>query len=229
MPEPQAKRPRRFRRWRIALIVLLVLVIIAAITLRWFTRTDHLTALLIDKTRSALGAELVIGSGAHFELWPKLHLVLPHPSLKTSASTSLVSADSVEVTLPLNTLWADRYDIEHLKLIKPTLDLDALNAWSNAQPPSAGALPDVRFSLHIDDGTVTAGGKPVAQGVTLDFASAGDVSAWLTQIRAQANAGALIPPLNGSADASVLQVGSMRLEGVHVDVRDDSAKPAAKP
>ncbi|MEO5560083.1 MAG: hypothetical protein ABIO49_09525, partial [Dokdonella sp.] len=108
MPESQAKRPRRFRRWRIALIVLLVLVIVAAVTLRWFTRTDHLTALLIDKTRSALGADLAIGSGAHFELWPKLHLVLPHPSLKTSASTSLVSADSVEVTLPLNTLWADR-------------------------------------------------------------------------------------------------------------------------
>lgn len=229
MPESQAKRPRRFGRWRIALFVLLALVITAAITLRWFTRTDHLTALLIDKTRSALGAELAIGSGAHYELWPKLHLVLPHPSLKTTASTSLVSADSLEVTLPLRTLWADLYDIEHLNLIKPTLDLDALSAWWNAQPPSKAAPPDVRFSLHIDDGTVIAGGKPVAQGVTLDFASAGDVSAWLTQIRAQTNAGALIPPLNGSADASVLQIGSTRLEGVHVDVRDDSAEPVAKP
>ncbi|MEO5625291.1 MAG: hypothetical protein ABIQ70_04710 [Dokdonella sp.] len=229
MPESQAKRPRRFRRWRIVLVVLLALVITAAITLRWFTRTDHLTALLIDKTRSALGAELVIGSGAHYALWPELHLVLPHPSLKTSASTSLVSADSIEVTLPLNTLWADRYDIEHLNLIKPTLDLDALDAWSNARPPSTAALPDVRFSLHIDDGTITADGKPVAQGVTLDFASAGDVSAWLTQIRAQANVGALIPPLNGSADASVLQIGSTRLEGVHVDVRDDRDISSAKP
>ncbi|MEO7325370.1 MAG: AsmA family protein [Dokdonella sp.] len=229
MPESQAKRPRRFRRWHIALSVLLVLVIAAAITLRWFTRTDHLTALLIDKARSALGAELVIGDGAHYELWPKLHLVLPHPSLKASASAAFVQADSLEVTLPLRTLWADRYDIEHVRLIKPTLDLDALKAWSNAQPPSTSAPPDVRFSLHIDDGTVTAGGQPVAQGVTLDFASAGDVTAWLTQIRAQANVGALIPPLNGSADAAVLQIGSTRLEGVHVDVRDDSDKSSAKP
>ncbi|MEO6687487.1 MAG: hypothetical protein ABIS07_12625 [Dokdonella sp.] len=211
------------------MFVFVTLCLVGAIALRWFTRTDHLTALLIDKTRSAIGAELAIGDGAHYELWPKLHLVLPNPSLKASASPAFARADSLEVTLPLRTLWADRYDIERVRLIKPTLDLDALGTWSNAQPPSTAAPPDVRFSLHIDDGTVTAGGKPVAQGVTLDFASAGDVAAWLTQIRAQANVGALIPPLSGTADAAVLQIGSTRLEGVHVEVRDDTHNRSAKP
>jgi hypothetical protein len=228
MPESKTKPPRRFRRWRIVLFVFVVLVAVAAIALRWFTRTDHLTALLVDKTHSALGAELALDGRAHYELWPKLHLVLPHPSLK-SASIAFVAADSLEVTVPWRTLWADRYDIEHIALIKPTLDLDALSAWSSAQAPSTTPPPDVRFSLHIDDGTVIAGGKPIAQGVNLDFASAGDASAWLTQMRAQPGAGALIPPLNGSADAAVVQIGSTRLEGVHVDVRDDDAKPAAKP
>jgi uncharacterized protein involved in outer membrane biogenesis len=234
MPESQAKRPRRVRRWRIALLAFVLLVGVGALALRWFMRTEHLTAMLVEQTRSALGADLALDGRAHYDLWPKLHLVLPRPSLKTSTSNTstaaaLVAADSLEVVVPWRILWADRYDIERIDLIKPTLDLDTLSAWLGARPPSASAPPTVNFSLRIDDGTITASGKPVAQGVNLEFASAGDVVAWLTQIRAQANAGALIPPLNGSADASILQVGTARLEGVHVDVHDDSAKPARQP
>jgi AsmA protein len=227
MPEVPAKRPRR--RWRIALLLFVLLVGVGVFALRWFMRAEHLTALLIEQTRASIGADLALDGRAHYDLWPRLHLVLPHPSLKTSTATVFLAADSLEVVVPWRILWADRYDIERIDLIRPSVDLDALSAWLGARPPATTPPPEVRFSLHIKDGSASASGKTIAQGLDMDFASAGDVAAWLTQIRAQAGAGALIPPLNGSADAASVQLGTTRLERVHVDVRDDDAKPAAKP
>jgi hypothetical protein len=225
MPEPSAKRARRFRRRHVVLFVFALLLGAGILALRWFTRTEHLTALLMEQTRSALGTDLALDGRPHYDLWPKLHLVLPRASLKSAANPPWASSESLEVVVPWRILWSDHYEIEQVNLVKPVLDLDALAAWLGTRPPSTATPPDVRFSVHVENGTVVAAGKPVAQGLKLDFASTGDVAAWLARLRAQADASALVPPLNGSADASRVQAGTVVLEGVHVEVRDDP--PAA--
>jgi hypothetical protein len=225
MPDTEPRKPRRRRR--IALAILVMLVVVGALVLRHYSRADRLTALIVDQARGALGAELSVGEAAHYDFWPTLHLVLPSPSLKSSGTVAFVKADSLEVLVPWHTLWSDRYDIERIDVIRPVLDLDALSAWLATRPASTAPPPDVRFSLHLVDGTATAAGKTIAQGLAMDFVNSGDVAAWFERLRAQPNASGLVPPLNGSADAAVLQIDTTRLEGVHLDVRDDAA-PSAK-
>ena len=229
MADQAGPQARRRRRWPIAVLALGVLVVGAVAFAAWhYTRTDKLTALLVDKTRDLLGADLVLGGTAHFGFVPRLHLILPHPVLKaTGAKVAFATADSLETSVPWHTLWSDRYDIERIDLAKPVLDLDALRAWSAAQPP-ARAVPEVNFVLHVADGTILGGGQPVAQGVNLEFASAGDIAAWFTRIEAQPSTWPLLPPLTGSAAASAVQIGVTRLEGVQVEVRDDTTTDRSK-
>lgn len=231
MPEPDAKRPRRRRRWLIALIALLSMLVACALVLRHYLQTDQLTTLLVGKTHDLFGAELSLDGAARYEFMPTLHLVLPRPALKASGTGAmLLRADSLEVAMPWHTLWADRYDIDRINLVKPVLDLDALRAWLAARAPSNTPPPDVRFALHVDDGTIVRAGTPIAQGVKLDFASAGDVAAWLDRIQRQPAGATLLPPLTGSASATTIQIGDTRIDGVQLDVRDDAtATPARQP
>jgi hypothetical protein len=226
MPTTKPRKPRR--RWRIVLAFLLILVVAVVLALRHYSRAEQLTALIVDQARGALGAELSVGGAAHYDFWPTLHLVLPAPSLKSPDEVAFVKADSLEVIVPWHILWADRYDIQRIDVIRPVLDLDALSAWLATRPASTTPLPDVRFSLHLVDGKATASGKVIAQGLNMDFVNSGDVAAWLARVLAQPDAGALVPPLNGSADAAILQIGTTRLEGVHLDVRDDATPPAKR-
>lgn len=228
MPEPRAQRLRRRSRWPFVLLALALLGGAAALALRHYTRPQQLTSALIGQTRSLLGADLSLGGEARYGFWPKLHVVLPQPALRApGAGSAFLRADRLEAALPWRTLWADRYEIERIDLVRPTLDLDALSAWLAARPPSNSAAPDIRFALHVDDATLVAGGQPVAQGVNLDFASRGDLAAWFAQIGPQMTP--LLPPLSGSAKASSLQIGDTRLEGVHIELRDDAVQPPTPP
>ena len=222
MVEPEAKRARRSRRWLIALLLLLSMAACGAIVLRHFMQPGKLTALLIDKTRDVLGADLAIRGVAGFSFIPNLHLVLSHPALRAhGANAAFLDAESLDVVVPWRTLWADRYDIERIDLVKPTLDLDAFSAWFAARP--TGVPPDVRFSLRVTDATIASAGKPIAQGVNMTFASAGDLAAWLAKIDAKSGSTLLIPPLSGTAAASSIQFGATHLQDVRVDIRDDDA------
>ena len=222
MPERDRKRPARRHRWRIALIALVLLGGTAALALRYYTRPDQLTALLVAQVQSAVGADLVINGKASFGFFPELRVSLPHPTLKAhGTSVTVLRADALEAVVPWHTLWASHYDIKRVDLIKPNLDLDALQALLAARPPTSTAPPDVRFALRVEDGTVTSSGKTIAQGLNMAFANSGDLAAWLQNV----DAGALLPPLSGSADAATLQFGSTRLDDVHIDVRGDATKP----
>lgn len=231
MTDDDIHRPRR-RRWLVALLALLILAAGGALLLRHYLRPENLTALLVGQARRVLGADLATGGVAYFEFAPRLRLVLPHPVLKApGAGPAFLSADSLEAVVPWRTLWADRYDIDRIVLTRPVLDLDALHAWLDARPPSDAAPPDVRFTLALDDGSVVSGGKTLAAGVTLQFASSGDVAAWLAGLGAGTDIRSLLPPLAGRADAAVVEIGDTRLEGVHVEVRDDDAavRPSKDP
>ena len=223
----ETRRPRR--RWLFALLAIVLLGVAASLALRHFTRPQTLTAMLVEQIRGTLGADLSLGGNAHFAFVPKLHLVLPRPTLKAVGATApFLGADSLDVVMPWRTLWGDRYDIEHVELVKPVLDLDAFSAWFKSRP-SSGTPADVRFSLRVDDGTITAAGKPAAQGVKMEFANSGDLAAWLAKLASVTPAAELLPPLHGTTTAASLQIGSTHLDDVRVEIRDDDAKPPTMP
>lgn len=209
---------KRGRRWLIALAVVVALLAVGALALRHYARPDVLTALLVEKARSELGAELSLAREGRFGFVPKLHLVLTHPVLKNAqGGASILSGDSAEVLMSWSTLWSDRIEIERIELAKPVLDLDALSAWLASRPPSS-STPDVRFALRVDGATLVSGGKPVASGVSADLASAGDLSAWAQRWRESA----LLPPLDGTLEAERIEIGGATLEGVRVESRADA-------
>jgi len=222
MPEVR----RRRRRW-IALAVVVALLGVGALIVRHLARPEAMTAMLVGNARSQLGAELVLSESGRFGFMPDLHLTLANPSLKeTPQSIAFLSADAADVVVPWAVLWSDRYDIQSIDLVKPRLDLDALNAWLASRPPSAPP-PDIRFSLRAKDAVVIAGGKVIAEHVDLDFASTGDVTGWLTRQRDSVKTSTLLPPLSGTIEAATVEFGDARLEGVRIESREDDA--AAKP
>lgn len=213
---------RRRRRWPYLLLVLGVLGLAAAFALHRWSRPQRLADLLVSQVRTQLGAELVLGGIAGFELTPSLQALLPRPQLVADGQV-ILRADAIAASVPWRTLWADRYEIERIELQRPVLDLDALRAWLAARPSSDAAVPDVRFALRVVDGSVIASGKPVAADIDIDFANSGDLAAWFAALDRDTSAIAPLPPGRGSASAASLQVGDTRLEGVRIELRDDAA------
>jgi hypothetical protein len=219
---------RRRRRWPIVLAIVAALLAIGLLMLRHYTRPETLTALLIENARSQLGAELGVCETGRFGFTPNLHLTLTNPSLKqTPQSLAFLSADSLDVIMPWATLWSDRYDIERIELARPVIDLDALDAWLAARPASDPV--DVRFALRATDAALVSGGKVIAKDVDLDFASTGDISAWLANRPGSSARSTLLPPLAGTIDAAVVEIAGTRVEGLHIESREDeAAKPVAE-
>lgn len=213
---------RRRRRWPWLLLVLGLLGLAAAFALHRWSRPQRLADLLVSQVREQLGAELVLDGAAGFELTPRLRALLPKPRLLADGRT-ILSADAIAASVPWRTLWADRYEIERIELQRPVLDIDALRAWLAQRPSSDAPTPDVRFALGIVDGSVVASGKPVAEGVDIDFANSGDLAAWLATLGRDAGAIAPLPPARGSGSIERLQIGETRLEGLRIELRDDEA------
>lgn len=219
MPEPAAPAPRRRRRR--VLVVLLALVALAALAARHFLHPHNLTAMLVDRVRSELGAQLRLDGEAGYAFLPSLRAVLPKPALVV-ADAALVRADALRVAVPWRTLWSERVEIERVELVRPVVDLDALRAWLAQRPSSSSPLPDVRVSIRVEDGTLLQGGKPIAEGVALDLANRADLAAWLARWSGAPDT--LLPPVAGSAEVRTLRIGDVRVEGLRIDVRDDDAK-----
>ena len=222
--DEKTTRPRR--RWLFLLLALVVLGGLLALALRHYTQPEKLTALLIGQAHDLLGADLSIHGAAGFSFAPKLRVTLPQPSLQgAGARAAWLHADALHAVVPWRTLWSGTHEIERIDLVKPVLDLDAFSAWLAAQPATTTPPPDLRFSLHVEDGTITAAGTAIAQHLNMDFKSTDNVAAWLARIGAEP-AGLLLPPLGGSADASSVRIGDTLLEGVHVEISDDN--PASR-
>ena len=214
----------RRRRWPIVLAALVIVVGSVAFAVRHYTRPERLTAILVAQARSTLGADLATSGAATFGFFPNLSVALPNPTLKAhGVATVMVRADTLRAVVPWNFLWSNEVDIERIELVRPVLDIDALNAWLATRPASGAPVPDVRFSLRVDDGTITSGGKSIAQGLSLRFANSADLATWYSRLGATPTS--LIPPLSGSADASMLQFGDTRLDDVHIKIADGVKEP----
>jgi hypothetical protein len=216
MPEPG-------RRRRIALAVAALVLAAGALAIWYGTRPETLTSFLVGQARSRFGASLALDGPARFGFVPNLHLVLARPTLAdTAGSTPFLGAESADVVVPWSVLWSDRIEIRSVELVKPTLDLDALDRWLAAQP-SPGKSPEVRFSIRANGARIVAGTKTIASGVDLDLASAGDVSDRLRQRAANPASAPLLPPLRGTLRAADMDLGGTRIEGVRIETGADDA------
>lgn len=206
------------------LLGFVVLGLVAAFALHRYSRPQRLADLLVSQVREQLGAELILGGAAGFELTPRLQALLPRPQLVAGGHTVL-RADAIAASVPWRTLWSDQVEIERIELQRPLLDLDALRAWLATRPSSDEPAPDVRFALRVVDGTILASGTPVAQDIDIDFTNNGDLAAWLASLGRDSGKVVPLPPGRGSASAASVQIGETRLEGVRIELRDD-ATPA---
>ncbi len=211
-------RPRRRRRWPFLLLALALLGGIAALALRNYTQPEKLTAMLVEQAKARFDVDLALEGPADFGFLPRLHLRLRKPQVR-SGNEVLLSADAIDVRLPWSSVNGPRIDIEHVEIVRPRLQLDTLSHWLASRPPSDAAVPDVRFSLSLRDGTLVVRGKPVAEGLQLDFRNADDLAAWFERITH--NAQPLLPPASGSGSIDRLQIGTLRIDGLKLDVRDD--------
>lgn len=199
-----------------------VLVALATATLlvaRW-TRPERLGAFLVDTARSKFGADLRFGAQARYAFLPRLHAVLPAPSLALPGSAEpFIAARSLELDLPWRNLWRGGIEVERLEIIAPVLDLDAFEAWLAARPAGAAALPELRLALRIRDAGLRRAGKTLARGVDLDLASTGDLGAWLNAL-GKDGATIALPPLAGQARLGEVHAGEALLEGVELQIDD---------
>lgn len=230
MADENAK-PRR-RRWPLIWSAVVLACLLPAgiglLVLRHYTRPQKLTSLLVEQVRSQFGLELALGGVGGFEFLPNLHLALPRPTLKSADGGAVLDAASIDVVVPWRSLWGERIEVERIRIERPTLDLDALSRWLAARP-AGGAAPDVRFAVQVRGGTLLSFGKPLAQGLNLEFANAGDLAAWYAQLRDADATSPLLPPLTGSAETDTLQFGATHIEGLRVEIREAEPAAASKP
>ncbi len=211
-------KPRRRRRWLFALLALAVLGGTGALVLRYYMQPARLTALLVQQAQTRLGVELALEGNAGFGFLPRLHLHLPKPRTR-SGDEVLLTADAIDVRVPWSSLSGQRIEIEHLDIVRPRVELDALSRWLARRPPSDAATPDVRFALTLRDGTLLADGKPVAEGIHLDFANSDDLAAWFARLARTSTR--VLPPATGKGSIDRIQIGTTRIEGLKLDLRDD--------
>ncbi len=143
MSDKKNNRPRR--RWPYFLLALVLLGGGAALALQYYTRPDQLTALLVAQARNSLDVDLTIDGAATFGFVPDLGVSLPHPTLKARGSGVVVlRADSARAVVSWKSLWSSRYDIERIDLVKPMLDIDALNVCASKTERSCRAARQSR-------------------------------------------------------------------------------------
>lgn len=215
-------RPRR-RRWRIALGLVAVLGGVAAAGFHFLLTPERVTGFL-QRQAHGLGLDLSLAGRAHYRFLPQIQAVLPALRLSAQGSSApMFDAASARVRLPWGSLWSGPLEIEELVIVKPTLDLDRLRAWLAQRPRADGAGADLRLQLRIEDARLVADGKTLADGVDATLASEGDLSAWLARWSRASTPAQLAPPVSGTLDARSLEFGSTRIEGLHVELRDEPA------
>ena len=212
---------RRRRRWPYLLLVLGVLGLVAAFALHRWSRPQRLADLLVSQVRQQLGAELVLGGAAGFELTPRLQALLPQPQLVAGGRT-LLRADAIAASVPWRTLWAitTRSSGSNCSARCSTW-MPCAPGSQRAHPPMPRARRAIRAARRRR--RIIASGKPLADGLDIDFANSGDLAAWFAALDRDSSGIAPLPPGRGSASAASLQIGETRLEGVRIELRDDEA------
>lgn len=166
LPSPAAqptKAPQRRRRWPWLLGGVLVVLAGGAWWLARMLEPERLSAFLLQQASAATGLQLALGAPAGVSFWPDLHIELQGlRATAPGAARPLLEAGRVDLVLPWGALLHREIVIEHLRLLRPQLDLDAFLAWRAATavegPPAPFELPELTASLSIEDGTLAGNG-----------------------------------------------------------------------
>ncbi len=151
------------RRW-IVLLVFGGLLLAGFFTLRFFLQPDRISALLLKRIEASTGLEVRLQRPADIGLWPDLHVELAGLDVRApDADSGFLHVERVELALPWSTLRSGKdLHVGRLRLIKPDLDIPALNQFLAGRmvdgPPAPLQIPNLDAPLEIRDGRIRGDG-----------------------------------------------------------------------
>lgn len=218
------------RRTRILFIVLFALLATFALAVHHYIQPQRLSALLVDQLQSRYGLELAMLNAAKIGFSPGLSIKLDHPTINaTNMPQPLLTADQIDVALPWSTLFGSDPVIDRIALQKPSIDIDALQAWLATQASDGGPTVVPAFDLSLQDGAVVRGGTTLAAGLNANLRGAVELGAWIDDWAKSGGPASPIPPLNGTLDAKRISIGDTTLDGVRLRIDDSPPKPSKQP
>ncbi|MBS0577481.1 MAG: hypothetical protein JSS45_13840 [Proteobacteria bacterium] len=222
-------RRRRWPRWLAAFaVVLLALVATAA----YLLQPARLTTWLLANAGQSLKLDLRTSGPGHFALRPGLRLTLPGLSVTDPASGKrLLRAQRVDLALPWDTLRGRSAAIGRIELVAPDIDLQALQAWQDKQPPSTQPLklPTIRRGVAISHASVHGRGWSLSD---LDVAlpRLGDGQPLQLSLRGTLLRDRVSSHFSAKASASrIAGVGQgLRIDGLAIAMQADGALPSVQ-
>lgn len=151
------------RRW-VVLLILFGLALTGFFALRYLLQPDRVSALLLNQVEAATGLEVSLQRPADIGLWPDLHIELAGLELRAAdAERGFLQVGLVELALPWSTLRSgEDIRLRRLRLIKPDLDIPALNQFLSGRmdsgPPAPLQIPRLDAPLEIRDGRIQGDG-----------------------------------------------------------------------
>lgn len=213
-------------RKRVILFVLFALLAIIAFAIYRYSQPQRLSALLVDQLQSRYGLQLAMPNAARIDFSPGVSIKLDHPVVTAAAgSPPLLTADGVNIALPWSTLFGDEPVIDRIALQQPRIDIDAIQAWLATQTSDGGPTVVPAFDLSLHDGTVVRSGQALATGVNASLQGSAQLGAWIDEWANAGGPASPIPPLNGTLDATRINMGETTLDGVRLRIGDDAPKP----
>ena len=149
------------RRRRIALLAVAALLLVAALSLRWLLKPEHMAPAILDLAGESLGLEITAGGIGEYRLRGTPQLIVRDVTAREpGASTPLLRAERIFISVPWSTLRARGRDLTatRLELDAPVLDVAALQDWLGKRPPSDKPLPTLTRGIHIVRGSVVGAG-----------------------------------------------------------------------
>ncbi len=161
--ESRGKPAHRRRRW-----ILVGSLLVGTLALGWGLRLllqpERMGALIVAQAESATGLRFELDEPARLGIFPRLKLQLIGLSIRQSPQHSaLLTAERVELALPLAVLWSSTPEIGRIDVVTPDINLPAVLEWlavdeSNSGPPEAISLPAFATEARISNGTLRAEG-----------------------------------------------------------------------
>lgn len=216
-------------RTRIIFFILFALLATIAFVIYRYSQPERLSGLLVDQLQSNYGLQLSMPTAARIDFSPGVSVKLDHPVVTAAAgSTPLLTANAVDIALPWSTLFGDKPVIDRIALQQPRIDVDSLQAWLATQVSAGGPTVVPAFDLSLQDGTVMRGDQTLATGVNASLQGSAELGAWIDAWTKAGGPVSPIPPVNGTLDATRINVGETRLDGVRLRIDDGAPKPSQK-